>query len=116
MTLRITMVTIDSPNPHELATWWAAQIGGQVDGSWEDHFYIVRSVDGGPRLGFQRVADPTPGKNRVHIDLAATVDLEDEIARLIEAGAEEIARHNFEHSGWVVMSDPEGNHFCVSQH
>ena len=70
----------------------------------------------GGELGFQKVADPTPGKNRVHIDLAATVELEDEIARLIEAGAEEIARHNFEHSGWVVMSDPEGNFFCVSQH
>lgn len=115
MTVRIEMVTIDTPNPRELAAWWADQTGGQVDGSWEEHFYIVRSVDGGPRLGFQRVAEPTPGKNRVHLDLA-TPDLEAEVARLVAAGASEVARHNFEHSGWVVMADPEGNQFCISQH
>ena len=33
----------------------------------------------GPRLAFQKVDDPTPGKNRVHIDFTAA-DLEAEVS------------------------------------
>lgn len=115
MTVRIEMVTVDSPNPKALATWWAEQTGSTVDGSFDEFFFIVRSVDGGPRLGFQKVEEPTPGKNRVHFDLA-TSDLPGEVRRLVEAGAVEVASHHFEHSRWVVLADPEGNHFCVSEH
>ena len=34
-------------------------------------------------LAFQKVDDPTPGKNRVHIDFAAS-DMEAEVKRLVE--------------------------------
>ena len=56
----------------------------------------------GPRLGFQKVHDPTPGKNRVHLDFSAA-DVEAEVTRLIGGSAPpRPARHSFGDSsaGW----------------
>ncbi len=39
---------------------------------------------------------------------------EDELARLLELGATEVADRRFEDGrGWVVLADPEGNEFCI---
>ena len=73
-----------------------------------------REPAGGPRLAFQKVDDPTPGKNRVHIDFTAA-DLEAEVGRLVGLGATETGRHEFgEEFRWVVLADPDGNAFCVA--
>ena len=66
----------------------------------------------GPGLAFQKVDDPTPGKNRVHIDFTAA-DVEAEVKRLVDLGASETGRGNFGDFGWVVLADPDGNAFCV---
>lgn len=69
---------------------------------------------GGPALGFQKVPDPTPGKNKVHLDFHGP-DKEAEVARLVGLGARETGRHNFGADfDWVVLADPEGNAFCVA--
>lgn len=66
------------------------------------------------RLLFLRVDDPTPGKNRWHLDLNVGEDrIEPEVERLTAFGAQEryrIAEHGQRH---VTMADPEGNLFCV---
>lgn len=56
--------------------------------------------------------DPTPGKNKVHLDLH-TADKEAEVTRLVELGARETGRHQLPGFDWVVLSDPEGNAFCI---
>ncbi len=112
--MRIEMVTFDARSPRALAQWWARQTGGEVAEGFEDDFVTVEASAGGLRLGFQRVAEPTPGKNRIHLDLAAP-DRELEVERLLGDGALEVARHETSGFAWVVLSDPEGNHFCVSQ-
>jgi hypothetical protein len=38
------------------------------------------------------------------------------VSRLLTEGALEVARHETSGFSWVVLSDPEGNQFCVSQH
>ena len=39
---------------------------------------------------------------------------DDEIDRVIALGGTEIAdRRNRDGTGWMVLSDPEGNHFCI---
>ncbi len=78
-----------------------------------DEFTVV-TLPGGLQLGFQKVPDPTPGKNRVHLDFG-TADVAGEVSRLKAAGAVEIGRHSFgEDFRWVVLADPEGNVFCVT--
>ena len=112
--MRIEMVTIDCRDPRALGQWWARQLGGRLGEGFEGDEYLVLSMPDGPRLGFQRVADPTPGKNRLHLDLAAP-DRELEVERLLTDGALEVARHEEAGFAWVVLADPEGNQFCVSQ-
>ncbi|MGY4967671.1 VOC family protein [Streptomyces nigrescens] len=70
----------------------------------------------GRRLLFNRVppSEKKTGKNRLHIDLhgpAGQRDTEVERLRALGAGTQ---RHVAEQGGeWVVMTDPEGNEFCV---
>ncbi|WP_149183084.1 VOC family protein [Streptomyces sp. TRM49041] len=69
----------------------------------------------GRRLLFQRVPEPKTTKNRLHVDLHAGADLdrEGEVVRLEALGAS-VLRHVDEPGGrWTVMTDPEGNEFCV---
>lgn len=114
MALRVEMVTIDCRDPRALATWWARQLGGQVRAGFEEDFVVVTFPDGGVRLGFQQVEEPTPGKNRLHLDLASG-DVEHEANRLMAEGALEVARVDVSGGSWIVLSDPEGNQFCVGQ-
>ena len=64
-------------------------------------------------LSFQKVDDPTPGKNRIHLDLTAD-DLEAEVDRLLGAGATLVGRRGDESFRWVTLADPDGNEFCVA--
>ncbi|MFI5510107.1 VOC family protein [Mycobacterium sp. NPDC051804] len=113
MALKVEMITFDCADPDALADWWARAAGGDVNAVAPGEFVMVTS-EGRPALGFQRVPDPTPGKNKVHLDFHAA-DKEAEVARLVELGARETARNSFgPEFDWVVMADPEGNAFCVA--
>ena len=111
MTLNLEMVTVDTSDPAKLAGWWAEQFGGTTRELIPGEFVAV-TRQAGPQLGFQKVPDPTPGKNRVHLDFTAP-DVEAEVSRLTAAGASEVERHNIGDFHWVVLADPEGNAFCV---
>ncbi|MBX9243264.1 VOC family protein [Actinotalea ferrariae] len=116
MTMTVAMVTFDARDATALATWWARQTGGEITADHDGWFVMVAPGErGGPMLAFQQVTDPTPGKNRVHLDLVAP-DRELEVERLLGEGALEVARHETPSFTWVVLADPEGNQFCVSQH
>ncbi|PRC50484.1 glyoxalase, partial [Mycobacterium sp. ITM-2017-0098] len=65
-------------------------------------------------LGFQKVPDPTPGKNKVHLDFHGA-DKEAEVARLVGLGARETGRRAPPNrSPHRSCADPEGNAFCVA--
>jgi hypothetical protein len=79
----------------------------------------------GPRLFFQKVPEGKSAKNRVHLDVRAApglegdermAALEEECERLVALGAERVRRHEpappMSH-GHIVMTDPEGNEFCL---
>ncbi|MFY9335215.1 MAG: VOC family protein [Mycobacterium sp.] len=113
MSLSLEMITVDCADPRRLAEWWAEAVSGSVVNLPGGDFVLV-AREGWPALGFQRVEEPTPGKNRVHLDLMAT-DLEADVQRLTGLGATETGRHSFDGGfRWVVMADPEGNAFCVA--
>lgn len=79
----------------------------------------------GPRLFFQQVPEDKVAKNRVHLDVRAApglqgeermAALESECARLVGLGATRLRRHEPEpplSHGFIVMTDPEGNEFCL---
>ena len=114
MGLKVEMIAFDCDDPDELAQWWARAVDGTVNAIAPGFFVAVNRPDG-PGLAFQKVDQPTPGKNRVHIDFYAA-DMEAEAERLVELGAREIGRHNFgEEFRWIVLADPAGNAFCVAE-
>ncbi len=79
----------------------------------------------GPRLFFQKVPEHKSAKNRVHLDVRAAPGLEgdermsaleSECERLVILGAHRVRRDEPEpliSAGLVVMTDPEGNEFCL---
>jgi catechol 2,3-dioxygenase-like lactoylglutathione lyase family enzyme len=79
----------------------------------------------GPRVFFQRIPEGKVAKNRVHLDVRAApglhgdarmAALEAEAVRLAALGATRARRFEPEPplgAGHIVMSDPEGNEFCL---
>ncbi|MET9345541.1 VOC family protein [Streptomyces termitum] len=69
----------------------------------------------GRRVLFQRVPEEKTGKNRLHLDVHPAPGTRDaEVERLEKLGAAVLRRVAEQGGEWVVMTDPEGNEFCVS--
>lgn len=115
MTLSVAMITVDTTDPLPLAKWWAEQTGGSIVAENEGWFVTVKVGEGTPLLAFQKTADPTPGKNRIHLDLTST-DRVAEVERLLAGGATHVADHDMQGFAWTILADPDGNQFCVAQH
>ncbi|MEV4425042.1 VOC family protein [Streptomyces sp. R-07] len=68
----------------------------------------------GRRILFQRVPEPKTVKNRLHLDLHPEPGTrEAEVGRLEGLGAKVLRRVDEPGGSWTVMTDPEGNEFCV---
>lgn len=109
----MAMITIDCADPRKLAQFWTAALGTTVAQDFGGEFLFLAPPEGGLSLGLQRVPEPRAGKNRVHVDFGSP-DREVEVKRLVELGATEKEQHEVPGFAWTVMSDPEGNEFCVS--
>jgi predicted enzyme related to lactoylglutathione lyase len=115
MALTAHMVTIDCADPRSLAKFWSEAVGYEVKADLGEGAFVVLSQpgDGGVRLGLQKVPEPRVGKNRVHVDWS-TEDRRGEVARLTGLGATVVGEHAYPGLVWTVLTDPEGNVFCVS--
>ena len=73
-------------------------------------------LDGEPRLLFIRVPEVKTLKNRVHLDLQPDTTRDEEVDRLTGLGARLVDdQRRSDGSGWVVLTDPAGNEFCVER-
>lgn len=101
---------IDCVDPEALAEFWARILGGK----WGVPMPGWAVVEADPIIiGFQRVPEPRSGlKNRVHLDVHVP-DLEAAAAEAVELGARVVGEAEFTgDSGYIVLTDPEGNEFC----
>jgi predicted enzyme related to lactoylglutathione lyase len=109
-------IGIDCGEPVRVATFWAQALGYEVGRFPDDGVYLdlIPPRSDQPVIYFQRVPEPKTVKNRLHLDLW-TADPEKEITRLVELGASPIGPPLSSPSGswWQVMTDPDGNEFCV---
>ena len=117
----ISHTTIDCTNAYELSEWWKPVLG-YVDIEGDPNLpgheeCMIRDSASGHQVLFIEVPDPTPGKPRTHFDVRPRERTRDEeVAWLLEYGAAQVADHRGIYgpgSGWVTLSDPEGNLFCV---
>lgn len=121
MTSWVSHTTIDCTDAYALSAWWQGVLGyieDPDDPNEPGHQECpIFDADTGHTLLFIEVPDPTPGKNRCHLDLRPRdLTQQEETDRLLEHGAELVADHRGiygEGTGWVTLADPEGNLFCV---
>jgi predicted enzyme related to lactoylglutathione lyase len=115
----IRHITFDCGNPYALATFWSAVTGWPVDDDSEpgDDEVGVVAPDPLPMLLFIRVPEGKAVKNRVHLDVAPLDRTRDEeVDRLTVLGGHVLADHRTpDGKGWIVMTDPESNEFCVER-
>jgi hypothetical protein len=66
-------------------------------------------------LGFQKLEEVTPGKNRMHLDLnrGPEIDREQMVAEWVAAGATHLGYRGEEGFHWDTFADPHGNEFCI---
>jgi catechol 2,3-dioxygenase-like lactoylglutathione lyase family enzyme len=114
--IRLGSVSLDCPDPHELAEFYARLLGVEV--AFDSENFSALKLDG-VWLSMQRVADHRPPTwpapetpQQIHLDFAVD-DLDAGEARAIEAGATR-ADDQPSPDRWRVMLDPAGHPFCLS--
>jgi catechol 2,3-dioxygenase-like lactoylglutathione lyase family enzyme len=115
MTSRIFCLAIDCRDVAVLTDFWCAALGYEVVKRWTDARgteYVELGHGDEPIVLLQPVPEAKAGKNRLHLDIAARSGTqESEVERLVGLGATVVSDEPDFH--WVVMTDPEGNEFCV---
>ena len=118
MALGIHSITFDCADSRALATFWAGLLGWNVFYD-DDPEVVVAPSYPNPGMGllFIPVPEGKTAKNRVHLDVAPDEGTRDEaVERALAAGATVLADHRKENGeGWVTMTDPEGNEFCIER-
>ncbi len=109
-------LVMDAVEPPRLGRFWEAAVGGERLTDEPDGFETRLTIEGGPVLDlcFQRVPETPSEPPRLHLDLLGGADQTGAVDRLIGLGA----RHLDIGQGdvpWMVLADPEGNPFCVSE-
>ena len=121
MTLSIAHTTIDAHNAYELSEWWKKVL------DWTDlpddpnlpghEECMIVDPAGEGRLLFIDVPDEELPAKRIHLDVRPRERTRDEeVQWLLTVGATVVSDQRDirgDGTGWVVMSDPEGNVFCV---
>ncbi|MZD07168.1 VOC family protein [Streptomyces sp. SID5785] len=105
--MSVHTVTINSADPWALATFWSRLLGGTPKDSGND---FVRLEPGGGRvpLLFQKTDQPSRDPGWIHMDCTAE-DREATISVVTRLGG----RRSDSMGEWVVLTDPEGNLFCI---
>ena len=112
---RFTELVVDCHDPAALAEFWAAVLDYRI--ADEDPVEGLVEIEGpagsGPTILFAKVPERKTVKNRLHIDVnPRDRDQAAEVERIIGLGARRADVGQGDVS-WVVLTDPEGNEFCV---
>ena len=107
-------LVLDCADPERLAEFWAPALDYVNLGRVGAYVALFPNGRPGPKLLLQRVAEPKAVKNRMHFDIEVA-DIAAEADRLVALGATRVSEApRSEHgSTWLLMTDPEGNEFCV---
>ena len=113
MTSRLVALCLDAVDPRRLARFWAGLLGRDQR---EDAEGVFAPGDGTQvTLRFVWSGAAKLGPNRVHLHLtsASQDDQQATVATALRLGAGHLDVGQLPEEGHVVLSDPEGNEFCV---
>ena len=114
MPSRIAAIALDAAQPRLVADFWCDVLGWRILEE-EDGVISIGPPDGSwPTIDVVPVPEAKTVKNRLHLDLRADgVTTSDELERLLALGARPTDVGQGDDVTWVVLSDPEGNEFCL---
>ncbi len=114
--VRLENIVWDARDPHRLGRFWAAALGAEL--MTEEPDLVEARLHLGDDvfldLCFPRVASPSASPARLHPDLSGGARQQEIVQRLLDLGAEH-ADISQGAAPWVVLTDPEGNAFCVME-
>lgn len=121
MASRIFSIPVDCSDAEVLAAFWADVLGWTVkDRGWQRTEHgpdgvTIAAENATIEVDFRWVPDGRPRtKNRMHFDINPTDrDQDAELDRLLALGARPVDVGQRPGSSWHVLSDPEGNVFCL---
>jgi len=110
--LRAVEVCIDVNDPVVESRFWCSLLGYRVIGNDDGGWVHMEHDDGLPVINLQRVPESKIGKNRLHFDVYVD-DPDQWIDHATSLGATKVRLHDADDDWFYVMSDPEGNEFCI---
>ncbi|MEU3460785.1 VOC family protein [Streptomyces sp. NPDC006733] len=119
MACRISELVLDCADPERLAAFWSAVLGYVELGREDDGSIEIGPPGAGfggaqPTLILSPSSDPRRGKLPLHLDVNATDrDQDAELERLLALGARPADVGQSGSESWHVLTDPEGNEFCL---
>ena len=88
----VRSVVINTTDEERLAAFWAELLGVEVAHRTEGFLWLRPQRPGAFSIAFQRVANPTEGRRRLHLDTSVSV-LEAATARIIAIGGSHVEDH-----------------------
>ena len=109
----LAAIVVHSADPARLGEFWQQAAGGSLEVG--EQVATLNLTTPGPLLEFVLSKQPKTVKNRLHLDVRpyAQDDQPAEVARLLKLGAVRTDVGQSSEVTWTVLSDPEGNEFCV---
>jgi catechol 2,3-dioxygenase-like lactoylglutathione lyase family enzyme len=103
-------VVINCADLERMTDFWAAALDLAPVRTSDDEFRVLRGPE--VNISLQVAATPVTARDQMHFDLY-TDDQRGEVARLTGLGATFVRHHDDPDDDYMVMTDPEGNEFCV---
>ena len=114
MPVTLHHIVVDARDLPRLSRFWAQALNWTVLSEREREIVIGPDEHAPVGMCFMPVTDVKTVKNRVHLDLTTAADDRDaEIERLLALGARRVNIGQTGAESWTVLTDPEGNEFCV---
>jgi predicted enzyme related to lactoylglutathione lyase len=111
MAIRLGSTVINCADMELMTRFWSQALHLVPSSQGVDDDFRVLHGDQG-RLSLQLSQTPVTARDQMHLDLY-TDDQAAEVERLAGLGARYVRHNTDPDDDYVVMSDPEGNEFCV---
>lgn len=111
MSLRLGSVVINCANLDQMTAFWSAALDFRVGPVSPGGDFRTLAGDL-LQLSLQLARTPVAARDQMHLDLY-TREQSEEVSRLLALGATFVRHNEDPDDNYVVLTDPEGNEFCV---